>query len=297
MLCARNLFILAGQQEVLMICMQPAGRAVPIIRWHFRFIAVVLATCAVALPADAQVSSNSNEFYETTKAVVGQWLLEKRSGGYNISDKERWPDREYVLRYCGTFSDLASIDLGDRPKEKSLMNLAAAVLYYAHIAENRLGYPKMAWEKTVQDFQSKTLERINKSGSVDDAKNEIEFTKQMVEVLRAYRKEHPELPSVSWNNVCGDVVEKYSVTFRTSPADGELFLIPTFYFELCKKTGVDPLRGDACRYWRQSADAKKEELIGEYYIKARWRNGSETPIKLYDIGYKSSGTTITIALP
>lgn len=82
----------------------------------------------------------------------------------------------------------------------------------------------------------------------------------------------PDAPPILAEGGCGAGETPYFI--RTLPANGRAWLITEFYFQLCRRRGLDPWNREDCSGWGETIPTEERYLAGRYRYQARWPDGA-----------------------
>jgi hypothetical protein len=178
-----------------------------------------------------------------------------------------------------------------------------AVRYQRALLE--LGYPRSVWGATLAAFESREAARARALGAgfatAHDADHLYDipfdgpFAKRIQAEVNAYQATHPSLHGLVFAGGCG--ADEISVKIVTTPVATQVFLIPTFYYELCRAEKVDPDNTTACDHWREVL-GPVAKIAGSYHYFARWVGAVRRGI-LDDKDYRENddGAVVTLRKP
>jgi hypothetical protein len=160
--------------------------------------------------------------------------------------------------------------------------LVASLAVVYERALSKLGYPRSLWGTTIRDFEAYEVARADREGArfstaTDDAykfsdepfSNGV-LSARLKDRMKGYQAAHPQLQGISFAGGCG--AGEVPIKIKTSPLAAQVFIIPTFYYEVCRAQGVAPESMSACDHWREVL-APIEDISGSYHYFVRWRDG------------------------
>jgi hypothetical protein len=141
----------------------------------------------------------------------------------------------------------------------------------------KLDYPRNVWGATLAAFESYEAGRAKALGPEfgtahdDDELGNVPFegafSDRIQAELKAYQATHPSLHGLAFAGGCG--ADEISVKIVTAPIATQVFLIPSFYYELCRAENVDPDNTTACDHWREVL-GPVAKIAGSYHYLVRW---------------------------
>lgn len=156
-------------------------------------------------------------------------------------------------------------------------DVAVVALGVEHLL-TALHYPRAIWSGPLDQF-----ERLNITQERLDA--------QLVPQLAAYRRAHtPRLPRVKSEGGCGS--GETPIKIHTVPDSARVFLVPQFYYDLCKARTIDPEDVDRCRYWVKSIGGQSLSLSGRYRYQVKWPDRTERRGRFEISGMQTPDITI-----
>jgi hypothetical protein len=108
------------------------------------------------------------------------------------------------------------------------------------------------------------------------------FMKELVGRLNAYRQSQPALGKVVHEGRCRQEITAGNINVRieTDPSGGSVFLIPTFFYDLCRAQNIDPDDTRRCNRWREAISGRTASVSGDYLYIVRWPDGASRRGKL-----------------
>jgi hypothetical protein len=162
----------------------------------------------------------------------------------------------------------------------------------------RAGYPAALWRSALSDYEQRAVDRaiaVSKSGGdPDDYEIPESFFKGLERDVAPYHAAHPATWHVVNDGGCGAVEAKVSIATR--PTGGQVFVIPTFFYQLCKVQKQNADDTHSCPNWREAVDGQVSEVAGDYQYQVRWHDGSVRRGRL-SFDYNDDGHTITLRKP
>jgi hypothetical protein len=147
-------------------------------------------------------------------------------------------------------------------------------------ALRNLKYPIELWGSEMQGYESAQLADMRRSRGrrLEYRLNNrnAAFRKQLTARLDAYRKSHPSLAKVINEGACRSRMRGGEVPLRieTEPPGATVFLIPGFFYELCKAQNIDPDDTARCNRWREVITGRVSHVVGDYFYVVRWADGA-----------------------
>jgi hypothetical protein len=236
-------------------------------------IVLGLAQPVGAVPADgvpyAQVKRAVAAVRATESAAVA-------SGPYEIS--------------CDPFQDFTGAMYGDRAE--------MTVERYADVADRvlgleadlpRIGYPERVWSAWLSRYESGAIvERapspvpsaiptglgLGGLGLSGISRPHVRLSgfEGLRDLLTSYRRSHRHARHVILG-ACVDAEAERAVPLVTQPAASHVFVIPSFFYELCRVRKVDPEDTMRCAHWREVA-SRVVPMSGSYHYIAKWADGT-----------------------
>ena len=187
--------------------------------------------------------------------------------------------------------------------------IANVVLMYERRL-TKLGYPPAVWRPAVNDFESYEVARAKRlrspfvtatpSGTdtydIEDEPFKGLLDRRLMSALQRYQATHPRLRGLVFQGGCGS--GETSVKIATAPLATQLFIIPTFFYEVCRAQHVKPDDMNACDHWREVL-APVEEISGSYHYFVRWADGVSRRgiLNVNDLPAKDNVSTVTLQKP
>lgn len=162
------------------------------------------------------------------------------------------------------------LDKTASPLVRNYADVAYEVVEY-DLALTSLGYPRSIWSPATSDYERSEVTLANRAGP--DAFSESAWHTwqgRLSEVLAAYRADHPAIYGIVLSGGCG--AGEVSVTIITSPPATQVFLIPSFFYELCRAEHIAADNVDTCDHWREVV-GPVTEISGMYHYFANWPGG------------------------
>jgi hypothetical protein len=141
----------------------------------------------------------------------------------------------------------------------------------------KLGYPRSVWGATLAAFESYEAGRAKVLGAdfatahdadgLYDVPFDGAFSNRIAAEVKGYQATHPSLHGLAFAGGCG--ADEISVKIVTTPVATQVFLIPTFYYELCRAEKVDPDNTTACDHWREVL-GPVAKIAGSYHYVVQW---------------------------
>jgi len=175
----------------------------------------------------------------------------------------------YILQNCGGQTWLPST----APKEE---REDAATAYYALFLERVMtvaGYPRSVWHPMISDWELSARRDYDTWGN-------LIMDKLLAEVRIAaerYRRTHPSVPYITQEGRspaeggCG--AGDRMIKVAAQPSSARIFIIPTFFYDLCQAKGRNPDDTTHCGYWREVL-GPVQSISGEYRYRVHWHDGT-----------------------
>jgi hypothetical protein len=169
----------------------------------------------------------------------------------------------------------------------------------------KLGYPRSVWGPTLAGFESREAALAKALGPGFETDHDADdlgdvpfggaFSNRIQAELKAYQATHPSLHGLAFAGGCG--ADEISVKIVTTPIATQVFLIPTFYYELCRAEKIDPDSTTACDHWREVL-GPVAKIAGSYHYFVRWAGAVRRGI-LDDKDYRENddGDVVTLRKP
>jgi hypothetical protein len=130
------------------------------------------------------------------------------------------------------------------------------------------GYPTSIWQATLNDFEWTQLRRIVAGSHYGQGDGET-FAKLLTAQLDQYRRTSANsVPKVAWQPGCG-AGRGLMIDVITVPPNGEIWIIPFFFYKLCAAQRRNPDDRKLCDYWIEAGDF----VSGVYRYVASWPMG------------------------
>jgi hypothetical protein len=247
---------------------------------HLGILALcTLMRCAVLAPIlvvlgtlTASAQSNSSKLVATD--LLNQYALIKSTIKPHRDWYEHPPDdREarYNLADCGGMVANLGLPNSTDPTTSALSFIAAS--YYKWVtALPMAGYPLESIAPLIQDYE-KTLLRhvISKGGkniTYDTWRREGEKLATKINVLRS--RQHLKAKQVEYEDECGG--PGIEIRFII-PKGAHMFMIATFFSELCQKQGIDPSDRVTCNRYVEVPNGTTDKFSGFYMYLGEWADG------------------------
>jgi hypothetical protein len=122
----------------------------------------------------------------------------------------------------------------------------------------------------------------------------VDQEKTMAAALNKYRQQSdPSLPTFIVKE-CAGGEGTVEVHIDLQPPEGQIFLIPVFFYKLCEAQHLDPADPRSCDRWTEVLRGTAEYVSGDYMYLARWTDGS---VRCGPLGFNSrdlEGKTLQI---
>lgn len=227
---------------------------------------LIICLSAIDSPCFAQTSTDLFNTNLTSQYFIAKSAYKKTApfslGRPDISQK-------YDLTDCA-FSN-PSIFASDL-KVASASKLAADTTEIERTL-NWLGYPPSIWRKKLSEYEKSQIEKLD-NGVPYTQNSPVDFANNLNETLRDYRsRSNRKLAIAEWGPVCG-AGRGGRFTVVTEPKGGNVSIISSFHYELCRGQRIDPDQPDKCSYWRIVHDGDETFFSGVYVYWARWPRGN-----------------------
>lgn len=212
-----------------------------------------------------------------------QYRLIKRHLATEVEKRLNTPDLtegKYDLFNCYNPGAFTGEIESSRPMELAdyFEGLALDGLVWQHDLK-LLRYPREAWIDLIAQYEKDTLAWLQ----ADEARRHedlvsalehrrVEFMEKLSASLNASRVKNQSLPPVSIEGGCGD--GGIAVKISTRPNGGRVWLIPRFYFDLCKAQGLDQKSIEQCDRWMEIIPGEEMMLTGNYKYIVQWPDGT-----------------------
>ncbi|HEY9422217.1 MAG TPA: hypothetical protein VIW92_12440 [Thermoanaerobaculia bacterium] len=151
----------------------------------------------------------------------------------------------------------------------------------------QLGYPESVWRPV--------LLAIEQEGQKKFDPIEGGHLERLSETLNAYRRQSaPSLPKTMIEGGCGE--GEVGIRLATRPGNGQVRLIPVFFYKLCEVQKIDPDDPRRCDHWREPAQGALLDVSGDYIYRASWPDGVKRNGRL-SLTNLEHGQTVTISKP
>jgi hypothetical protein len=143
-----------------------------------------------------------------------------------------------------------------------------------------LKYPAELWQSQLRQYENAQLAemRLSQGIALENRLNnrKAAFRKQLVSRLGTYQKLHPSVAKVINEGACRSTVRGGEVPLRieTEPPGATVYLIPGFFYELCRAQNIDPDDTARCNRWREVITGRVSHVAGDYLYVVRWADGS-----------------------
>jgi hypothetical protein len=144
-------------------------------------------------------------------------------------------------------------------------------------------YPNQVWEPALRSYENAQLGEMRRAQGQQlqaglQARKQA-FMKQFASQLSSYQRSHPTLGNVVNEGAChrpsrevraGNV----GLQISTDPMGGSVFLIPSFFYELCRAQNINPDDTVNCNRWREAISGRAASVAGDYVYFVRWPDGA-----------------------
>jgi hypothetical protein len=184
-------------------------------------------------------------------------------------------DEEYSLADC----DQARLYMPTQYSGADKLDEGTELAFYIVSWRNGLrnaGFPDAVWRPDLIQYEDRELNTIAGTTGDDSDERRTEFRRYLARKLNNYRQTTAtSLPKVVPDDEgCGAGEADYGI--RTDPPGGRVWLIPVYFYRLCKAQGLDPDNSQSCDRWRQAPNGLVQPLSGDYYYYALWPDGTRT---------------------
>jgi hypothetical protein len=195
---------------------------------------------------------------------------------------------ELDLDHCASAAEyLGSAAQGD--KIVPLANLAVDATKWSRNLQ-LMKYPDQVWEPRLRSYETAQLGEMRRAQGrqLEDRLlgRRQTFMKQFAAQLSSYQRSHPTLGKVVNEGSCRRPNDNYvragnrALEIATDPTGGSVFLIPTFFYELCRAQNIDPDDTARCNRWREAISGRQASVSGDYVYFVRWPDGATRRGKL-----------------
>ena len=268
-------------------------------------VSFCLALSAFGIPKSSEMLlENRRQSYFVIKKIA-QEDLNKTFQSTLAMELVHKDDREYRMKpdfnLCGENDSFTSSSF-DKYSDSDLMFLLTTLAIDVARWQKGLqdaGYPESVFGPHLDNFEEHVISRIEKLSdseikiikkSSDDALKKAtedkpdyygpfqESYREEAELLASrlndYRnRTKSKIPEVIvTENECG--AGGLIVTISTNPRGGIIWVIPMFFYKLCKAQNLNVNDPNSCDRWREIHDGFHAEISGDYRYKVRWHDGS-----------------------
>lgn len=182
--------------------------------------------------------------------------------------------------------------------EGNLRNTLVGLAYDVVIAEARLQqfkYPVSVWRKPLGEFERRWLQNIENGSRINsDGESISDFWLAPLseEINQNISNAGLNLKVTEPMAECGGPPATFKIVVR--PGDAKAQLIPEFFYQYCRKVGLDPSNEDACDLWHAPISNGDRVALGGVYRYRIVRNGKHTPISSFDLDGFFDGDTLEL---
>jgi hypothetical protein len=147
--------------------------------------------------------------------------------------------------------------------------IASTVITYRYVLQE-LGYPSWVAASRLNAYESQAVREVTsgKSNIGDSPSLAAAIRRDM----RAYTQTGKSLRGFIWTAGCG--AGEFTLTLMPQPSTARIFIIPSFFYELCRAQRINPNDVDSCEHWREVLGNKIDDAAGEYHYFVRWSDGA-----------------------
>ena len=212
---------------------------------------------ALAQNSAGLIAKDPQGQYETIKTMLAPDVESMRS------ELEKNPDPN--LQLCG------DVVPGSEDALTSLLSQLAGEMLWASLVLTTAQYPQAIWQEPLNQIERAVLSGIVGRGPRLD--EELSDVKLLLERLAKFRSEsNSGLPEMIWGACGGN--DQTPVKIKTVPAGGEVWIIASFFHQLCQKQKLDADNPDQCNHGREYSDGSETQGLGTYRYVAKWRGGA-----------------------
>lgn len=242
-----------------------------------RWAGALLTAVLIAAQPVARASGFEASYAQVKRAVAAVRAVDGGStgldgGGYDLA--------------CDPFEDFTGAAYGERAY--------ASVERYSDIADRvlrferdlpRIGYPERVWAAWLAEYErdavagrsarpaggpssGATFSDLFGSPAIGPAHSDLDGLRDL---LAAYRRSHGNVLPVEIGG-CEGAGER-PIEVLTKPAATHVFIIPAFFYELCRVRRVDPDDTSRCAQWREVL-GRVVPVSGSYRYVAKWADGT-----------------------
>jgi|GEM_PF-4584169 len=283
---------------------------------------IVAVLLSGALSATAKEPARAN--YASVRAVVVRLHdMEQQHSAAPLRDERAVTDlRRYIVDDCETHNPYVGRNADARTAEYG--DIAYVVVKLERDLPE-IGYPPNVWRERIRRFEGSEIAGANNAtlesqvyyrrhtysdgklyaGYVEHTSRYIRdldlFRARLLVDLGTYWRTHRTLPRAVSGMGCG--AGEFPMKIATEPKGGQVFLIATFFYELCKVKKINPEDTAGCKQWREALDTTMTDVSGDYHYRVRWHDGTVRRGMLRADGRSSGGgrpgqvETVTIRKP
>lgn len=250
----------------------------------------------------ALVRSKTTDSYQLTKQLLGSQPYFAKSSRSDILPPPIDPSDEiepYDLATCGSWMYLLGETNQQDDVTSALLTLSFDVLEL-ETDLRVLGFPSDLWAKPIADFEKHELRRIEANvgdlaADQGDSPALESLRRDLLKRLTRYHKAHPlDVPEVVLGLGCGD--DGIYVKITTAPSGGRVFVIPQFYFDLCKAQRIDPESREVCDRWVEVQPDLDFNVSGIYRYYVSWSDGTSKSGQFQSDGFSLDSQSLVIAM-
>jgi hypothetical protein len=244
--------------------------------WASGLVVLLCWSSAAAQSSSALVRSDPQRQYPAIKKVMEGFV-----GG--IADQDLRGEVDlfggYDLDHCASAWNYIGTWASKDDLVVPLANLALDVTIW-NGALRSLKYPVELWRSELRGYEGAQLAEMSRSQGAQLenrlSNRKAAFRRELAARLDGYRKSHPSALKVINEGACRSTMRGGEVPLRieTVPADARVFLIPSFFYELCRAQNIDPDDTARCNRWREVITGRVSHVAGDYFYVVRWADGS-----------------------
>ena len=271
--------------------------------WLVGLCALLWGTPAAAQTSSSLVQTDPQRNYAAIKNIITAIddaeraayaeQAARENGGQKV---ESLPPEILDLDHCATASQyFGSAAEGD--KVVPLARLALDVTIWGRNLQ-LMKFPGQVWEPSLRNYETAQVGEMRRAqGRQLDARLQARrqgFMKEFATRLSSYQQSHPSLGRVVNDGSCHRYASAGNLSLRieTDPTGGSVFLIPTFFYELCRAQNIDPDDTQRCNRWREAISGRTASVSGDYLYVARWSDGATRRGKLSVIEQDVGGALV-----
>ena len=235
--------------------------------WSFKTIATPAQFAALTLLLPFQPSA----FAQNSAGLIAQ----NPRAQYEVI-RQVANERTFVFANASMANEPVLLSLcGDEYEDAGNLLTARLTMIAYQVAKasqnlEQANYPRAVWEGNLSILERAELARVIDRGQNPEL-YDTPAVRTLVSQLETYRRANPSLPEINWMPCGGPGI---AVKFKTIPASGDVWVLPSFFYSLCQRQKLNPDDRDQCNHGREYADGIETSLLGAYRYVARWSNGA-----------------------